>query len=93
MTQLLGLGKLRQAYQTGIQLDFDLHSENNLYSNSWPYTKANLIDLSDLVSLRSVIFEHARTPDAHFSLDEISSAYYRKLKSRANTVAGEGGAY
>ena len=29
MTQLQGLGQLRQAYQTGIQLDFDLHSENN----------------------------------------------------------------
>ena len=36
-------------YQTGIKLDFDLHSEKNLYNNSWPYTKANLIDLSDLV--------------------------------------------
>ena len=43
-----------QAYQTGIQLDFDLHSENNLYSNSRPYTKANLIDLSDLVIKKQV---------------------------------------
>ena len=25
--------------------------ETNLYSNKWPYTKANLIDLSDLVTL------------------------------------------
>ena len=38
---------MRQAYQTGIQFDFDLHSEKNLYR---PYTKANLIDLSDLVT-------------------------------------------
>ena len=49
MTQLQGLGQLRQDNQTGIQLDFDLQSEKNLYSNSWPYTKANLIDLSDIV--------------------------------------------
>ena len=34
-----------------ILLDFNFHSENSLFSNSWPFMKASLKDLSDLVLL------------------------------------------
>ena len=60
-----GWCQLRQDYYShftrlGIQLYFDLHSENNLYSNSWPYTKANLIDLSDLFIWKDLQHHHGK---------------------------------